>query len=229
MPTVRSKLRTRQLGGVSVKRSSARRVLATALLVSVAYYVGAQIGLALRVPPSTLSVLWPPNAILTATLLLAPVRRWWIYLLAVFPAHLMVERAVSWPLALVLTLFVTICLEAFVAAGCVRRFSDAPARFDTLLRLGVFIGGAVLLAPFVSSFPRGGAGARVPARAVLARLADAILRQRPDTAHVGAEHRDGHHGRVGLEKRHRATSLRGSRAAGRGDGDGRHHRPGRAD
>ena len=153
MPTVRSKLRTLQLGGVSVKRSSARRVLATALLVSVAYYVGAQIGLALRVPPSTLSVLWPPNAILTATLLLAPVRRWWIYLLAVFPAHLMVERAVSWPLPLVLTLFVTICLEAFVAAGCARRFSDAPARFDTLLRLGVFIGGAVLLAPFVSSFP----------------------------------------------------------------------------
>ena len=153
MPTVRSKLRTRRLGRVSVKRSSARRVLATALLVSVAYYVGTQIGLALRVPPSTLSVLWPPNAILTAALLLAPVQRWWIYVLAVFPAHLMVERAVSWPLPLVLALFVTICTEAFVAAGCVRRFSDAPARFDTLYRVGVFIGGAVLLAPFVSSFP----------------------------------------------------------------------------
>src|SRR5262249_58193230 len=131
MPTVRSKLRTRQLGGVSVKRSSARRVLATALLVSVAYYVGAQIGLALRVPPSTLSVLWPPNAILTATLLLAPVQRWWIYLLAVFPAHLLVERGVDWPLPLVLALFGTICSEALLAAACVRRFSDAPAPLHT--------------------------------------------------------------------------------------------------
>ena len=136
-----------------MKRSSARRVLATALLVSVAYYLGANIGFALRVPPSTPSVLWPPNAILTATLLLAPVQRWWIYLLAAFPAHLLVEHAVAWPLPLILALFGTICSEALVAAACVRRFSDAPTRFDTLHRVGVFIGGAVLLAPFVSSFP----------------------------------------------------------------------------
>jgi integral membrane sensor domain MASE1 len=40
-----------------------------------------------------------------------------------------------------------------VAAICVRLFSDAPARFDTLRRVGVFIAGAVLVAPFVSSFP----------------------------------------------------------------------------
>ena len=68
---------------------SALRVAATALLVSVAYYIGANIGFILRFPPSTPSVLWPPNAILTATLLLAPVSRWWIYLLAAFPAFWM--------------------------------------------------------------------------------------------------------------------------------------------
>ena len=135
------------------RRGSAQRVAATALLVSVAYYVGANVGFILRIPPSALSVLWPPTAILTATLLLAPVRRWWIYLLAVFPAHLVVELGISWPISLVLALFGTICCEAVVAAVCVRQFSDAPARFDTLRRVGVFIAGAVLIAPFVSSFP----------------------------------------------------------------------------
>src|SRR5947208_15423832 len=63
------------------------RPAATLLAVAVAYYVGAQLGFILRFPPTTPSVLWPPNSILTATLLLTPVRRSWIYLLAAIPAH----------------------------------------------------------------------------------------------------------------------------------------------
>jgi len=141
---------------VDARQSSVRHVLATAMLVSVAYYIGASIGILLRVPPSTLTVLWPPNAILTAVLLLAPVRRWWIYLLAALPAHLIADRVMPWPVPLILALFVTVCLEALVAAVCVRALSDAPSRFDTLYRAGVFIGGAVLAAPFVSSFPTAG-------------------------------------------------------------------------
>jgi signal transduction histidine kinase/integral membrane sensor domain MASE1 len=121
--------------------------------VAIAYYIGAHVGFILRLPPSTLSLLWPPAAILTTTLMLAPVRRWWIYLLAAFPAHLVAELGVSWPLSLVLALFATLCTEALTAAIFVRRFSDAPARFDTLRRVAVFIGGAVLVAPAVSSFP----------------------------------------------------------------------------
>jgi signal transduction histidine kinase len=138
---------------VSPRRPSVLRIAATALLVSAAYYIGAHVGFILRLRPSTLSLLWPPAAILTATLLLAPVRRWWIYLLAAFPAHLAAQLGVSWPLSLVLALFATLCSEALVAAAFVRRFSDAPARFDTMRRVAVFIGGAVLVAPFVSSFP----------------------------------------------------------------------------
>jgi two-component system, LuxR family, sensor kinase FixL len=138
---------------IGPRRSPVGRILATALLVAVAYYVGADIGFLLRVPPSTLSVLWPPNAILTTALLLVPARHWWIYLLAAFPAHLLVERSVAWPMSLVLILFATICCEALVAAAAVRLLSDAPSRFDTLHRAGVFIAGAVLAAPFISSFP----------------------------------------------------------------------------
>jgi len=130
---------------------------ATALLVCAAYYVGANIGFILRFPSATPSVMWPPNAILTATLLLTPPRRWWVYLLAALPAHLVAEGlGAGWPAPLVLGLFATNCSEALVAAVFVRRFSDAPASFDTLPRVVVFIVGAGLLAPFASSFADAG-------------------------------------------------------------------------
>jgi signal transduction histidine kinase/integral membrane sensor domain MASE1 len=133
-------------------RGPAFRVTATAFAVCLAYYVGANLGFILRFPPATPSIMWPPNAILTATLLLAPPRRWWIYLPAALPAHLAVELGAGWPAPLVLALFLTNCSEALIAAVGVRWFSDAPTRFDTLRRLVVFILAAVLLAPFLSSF-----------------------------------------------------------------------------
>src|SRR5438132_13648807 len=128
------------------------RPAATLLAVAVAYYVGAQLGFILRFPPTTPSVLWPPNSILTATLLLTPVRRWWLYLLAALPAHLAAELPVLPPL-LVIGLFATNCVEALVAAAGLRWFSDAPTRFDTLRRMVGFVLVGALVAPFVSSFP----------------------------------------------------------------------------
>ena len=133
-------------------RRSVARIALTALTVAAGYYLGANLGFILRLPPATPSVMWPPNAILTATLLLAPPRRWAIYLLAAFPAHLVAELGVGWSSSLVLALFMTNCSEALIAAIVVRRLSDAPGRFDTLKRVVAFVVGAVLLAPLVSSF-----------------------------------------------------------------------------
>jgi integral membrane sensor domain MASE1 len=139
---------------VTTRRSAlppAVLIAGTAVLVAVAYYLGARIGEQLRFLPVTTSVLWPPNAILTATLLLTRPRRWWIYLLAALPAHVLglpAARASSLGLAL----FVTNCSEALIAAVAVRSLTDAPGRFDTLRRMAAFIVGAVLVAPFVSSF-----------------------------------------------------------------------------
>ena len=61
------------------------------------------------------------------------------------------------------------CSEALFAAGGVRWLSDAPTRFDTLRRVVVFIIAAVIVAPFLSSFPDAAAVAgpgpcRSPAR-----------------------------------------------------------------
>ena len=129
------------------------RTAEIALLVSAAYYLGARLGLVLKFAAITPSVLWPPNAILAAVLLLTPPRRWWIYLLAALPAHLFVEMQARFPTPLILALFITNCSEALVAATFVRGFSAGEAIFSTLRGVVVFIIGAGFVAPFVSSFP----------------------------------------------------------------------------
>ena len=122
-----------------------------ALAVCAGYYLGSILGLLLRVPPATPSIIWPPNAILTAALLLVPPRRWWLVLLPVLPVHIAVELQTGWPLSLVLALFATNCTEAIVTAGIVWLLSDAPARFDTPRRLSTFFL-AVILGTSVSGF-----------------------------------------------------------------------------
>ena len=133
-------------------RTSGIRVAVTALAIFVGYYAGANFGFFLRLPPSTPSVIWPPNAILTAALLLSAPRRWPLYLAAAFPAHLLAELGRDWSAPLVLAYFATNCSEALIAAVSIRWLGDVPGRFDTLRRVGVFIFGAVFLGPFLSSF-----------------------------------------------------------------------------
>ena len=123
-----------------------------ALVVAAGYYVGAQIGLTLTFPPSTTSVLWPPNAILTAALLMVPPRMWWACLAGALPVHILLEIDAGFSAELVTLLFVTNCSEALLAAIAVRILSDAPTRFDSFRRVAAFVAGAGLLAPIVSSF-----------------------------------------------------------------------------
>ena len=47
--------------------------LRAALIVGLAYYLGAKLGLALTLRPSPISTLWPPNSILLSALLLTVV------------------------------------------------------------------------------------------------------------------------------------------------------------
>jgi signal transduction histidine kinase/integral membrane sensor domain MASE1 len=136
----------------SVTMTSRRRAIAMAVLVGAAYYLGARLGFLLQLPGIPTSILWPPNAILTAALLLTPVGRWWMLAVAIVPAHLLVQVGVVKPPLLIAALFATNWSEALIAAVGVRLFSDAPARLDTLRRAGVFILAAGLVAPFVSSF-----------------------------------------------------------------------------
>ena len=70
-----------------------------ALLVAISYYVGAKIGFLFKPAETPISTFWPPNAILLAALLLTPRRVWWALILAVLPAHLLVEFPAGVPMA----------------------------------------------------------------------------------------------------------------------------------
>src|SRR5688572_29023601 len=93
------------------------RVLRAALAVGVMYYAGAKVGLALTFDPVPISILWPPNALLFAALLLAPMRWWWILILGAFPAHLLAELQGGVPVAMVLGWFASNVSEALIGAA----------------------------------------------------------------------------------------------------------------
>ena len=122
------------------------------VLVGLAYYAGAMIGFALTFPTSSVSTLWPPNAILLAALLLLPRPRWWLVFLGAFPAHLAVQLQSGVPILMILCWFVSNSCEALIGAYCVRRFITGRMDFVSLKSSLFYVAFAALLAPFLSSF-----------------------------------------------------------------------------
>jgi PAS domain S-box-containing protein len=140
-------------GRPAARDSTSRAQLAlAAVAVAIAYYAGARLGFLLTFQPYPVSVLWPPNALLMAALLLMPARHWWVLLLAAFPVHLAVELSSGVPMAMVLAWFASNCFEAVLGAACVRRFVSGPLRLDSFSQVGIFLLAAVLAAPLLSSF-----------------------------------------------------------------------------
>ena len=123
-----------------------------ALVVSIAYFLGAKIGLALTPHPQPVSTLWPPNAVLLGALLLAPRRSWPLIIAAVFPAHLLTELNTGVPLGMTLSWFVSNCTQALIGAALVRRHVDGQVRLDSVRRVALFVIGAAILPAFLASF-----------------------------------------------------------------------------
>src|SRR4030095_3933425 len=84
-----------------------RHLLATWLWVFAGYYLGCKIGFALTFHPHPVSVLWPPNAVVVAALLLTPARVWWFVLLAAFPAHLAAQLQGDVPPLMIVCWFIS--------------------------------------------------------------------------------------------------------------------------
>ena len=85
---------------------------------------GAQIGFALQSRNAPQSVLWLPNSILLAVLLIVPGRDWPAYLLAAFPAQMLVAWGAGAPPLTLSLLYFTNCADATLGASwsgeCVR-------------------------------------------------------------------------------------------------------------
>ena len=134
------------------RASLSRRTVFAGFLVFAAYYLGAEMGLALTFPATTVSVMWPPNSILLAALLLTPTRSWWFMLLAAFPAHLITELQSALPLPLILCWFVTNCSEALIGAISFRWLGGSAARFDRTHGVALLFLCGGLIGPLLSSF-----------------------------------------------------------------------------
>jgi two-component system sensor kinase FixL len=123
-----------------------------ALLVFVGYYLGAKLGFALKFQGLSASVLWSPNSILLAALLLSSYRMWPVLIFSALPAHLLIELHAGMPLGMVLCFFISNVSEAMIGATATRWLAGGNARFNTLRNMGILFLGAGLIAPFFSSF-----------------------------------------------------------------------------
>jgi PAS domain S-box-containing protein len=133
-------------GGSLAPRESlkAAGLTVTALIATAAgYYLGARLGAAMHYPSSLHSVLWPPNAIVLAALLLMPIRQWWLCLAAVLPAHLAITVPAGFPWLAILGLFVTNTSQGVLSAVLIRRLTrgrdTAEAYAITFITCGVFV------------------------------------------------------------------------------------------
>ena len=124
----------------------------TAALVCLGYFIGTKIGFALTFQPNPISILWPPNSILLAALVLTKPRSWWLLLLAAFPAHLAGQAESGVPAIQVIAWFISNCSEALIGAGCIYWLVRGPLRFDSFRHVCIFVLFGALFAPFVSSF-----------------------------------------------------------------------------
>jgi signal transduction histidine kinase len=126
--------------------------IAAALIIAIGYYLGAKLGFALTLTPVPVSTLWPPNAILLAGLVLTPVRSWPLSLAAVLAAHLAVQFQSGVPAGMVLSWYVSNCLEALLGAAVLRRLREPTAILETFRGTALFLVCIGFVAPFVSSF-----------------------------------------------------------------------------
>ena len=128
------------------------QLLLTALLIGVAYYVGALLSFTLRVPSTRSSILWIPNAILLAAFIVTPVKRWWLWTLAAAPAHILAQSRDAAPILVLCCPFIANVAQAALAAVSLRLLTDVPHRLESLRNMGIFILVAVIAVPAVVSF-----------------------------------------------------------------------------
>ena len=116
------------------------KALGTPIFVAHSYYLGAQAAFLVgTLSDRIFAPFWPPNIILLCALLLAPRRRWGLFIAATFPAHVIAELTVAMPFAPSMVAFATNCLVAILGATGVRWLLKEPPWFGTLNRAAIYI------------------------------------------------------------------------------------------
>ena len=103
------------------------------------YLVGTKVGLLLTPHDQPVSLLWPPNALLLAMLLLSPQRSWKWYALAILPVHFGIQLLNDIPFSTSVGWYFTNVGESMLAAFCLRRVSPTRELFRSLYGLALFL------------------------------------------------------------------------------------------
>ena len=124
---------------------NAAQLVLSLLIVAVSYYLVAKTSLGLRYGGSTKTALWPSNAILVAALLLTPVRRWWMYLLAVIPGHVLAHWSYHIGAGWMAFQIGHNTVLVVAAALMLKKLGPSLLSFDHLGDVLVFLGTAILV------------------------------------------------------------------------------------
>ena len=128
-------------------------------LLALIYFLGAEAAFYIgTLSDRIFALFWPPNVVLFCALLIVPQRRWWLYIAAAFPAHVIAEVGVGMPASQLLVAFATNCMVALLNAYGVRRFVGDPPWFGTFQKASLYIVIAAGVSPALSAL----GGAFVP-------------------------------------------------------------------
>ena len=127
------------------------RLAIKVLLVGLVCHLSTEVGFAHKLPPHNISSLWPTGAILFSVLVATPVRHWWAYVLAAYVTSVSNDVRAGFPISAAFFIAAGI-IEILIAAVAVRRFADGLRAFNSLRGLVVYLGVAVVLAPFIAAF-----------------------------------------------------------------------------
>src|SRR3954452_14470213 len=97
-------------------------IFLAAVALATAYFVGVQVGIAFTLQPHAISILWPPNALVLGTLLLAPRRTWWLFIAAVLPAHMIAEVSLGVPYTMAFCWYLSNVAEGLIGAWLLLRY-----------------------------------------------------------------------------------------------------------
>ena len=125
-------------------------VLAGPVVVAALYLVGAEAAFLIgTLSDRIFAPFWPPNIVLFCALLLAPPRLWWLYLLVVFPVHVVAELGVGMPLPQNLVAFATNAGIAILNATAARYLLGPLPWFDSPRKACLYVAITAVAGPAV--------------------------------------------------------------------------------
>jgi PAS domain S-box-containing protein len=133
-------------------RAIVRHPYLAAIVTAAGYWAGTQVGLLLTPAGLAVSVMWPPNAMLLAALIITPLSRWPLYLLAIAPVHFATQLSHGIPVETSIGWYFTNTGEALLGAVCLRRLRAPRELFRTFAGVLLFLTVVVVAVTGLMSF-----------------------------------------------------------------------------